>query len=181
MDVKIPCPCPGERHPEGDTVTLFDELDTHRSLIVSKGVKLIDNEDTETRGAEVLAVLSEGYVFQGIKSWTLVDERNKALEVNAPNIRERIWSNWSVASEIVEAADDLYSKAILLPLLRKASSSSQPSPTPEPTSVKRSGQERRPRQLRPSSTSSTQTDDTETTTSSLVGDFKPSLSSDTAA
>ena len=185
MDVTIPCPCPpkddGPRH-ESDTVTLRARLDFHQATSITNGVNFIDNDDEKSRAAEVLAVLTEGYVLHGIEKWTLRDVSNKPVELKKSNIRKFILDRPDVYPAVVEAADGLYNEAVLLPLVARASNSSQPSRTDEPTSPKQDGEQpKRPRPLKRSSTSTTQTVDTGTTSSSLVGVSSFSPSSESAA
>ena len=185
MEVTIPCPCPekdGEPRHESDIVYLRDVLDFHRATTITKAVAFIDTDDEGTRAAEVLATLSEFYVLMGVERWTLRDASNKPLEVSKANIRKFILDRPRVASKVVEAADELYSEAILLPLVERASSSSQPSQTEPPTSAKPRGEQpKRPRPLKPSSTSTIPTDGTGTTSGSLVGDSSFSQNSESAA
>ena len=185
MDVTIPCPCPekdGAPRHESDTVTLRDTLDFHRSTSIIKATAFIESDDPDSRAAEVLAVLSEGYVLHGVERWTLRDAQNKPLEVSKANIRKVLLNRPDIYPDVVEAADNLYSEAILLPLASRASSSSPPSQTDTPTSPTRGGgQPKRPRQSKRSLTSITQTDGIETTSSSLVIASNSSQSSESAA
>ena len=185
MDVTIPCPCPpkddGPRH-DSDTITLRDVLDFHRATSITNGTQFIDNDDPQSRAAEVLAALSEGYVLHGIERWTLRDVSNKPIEVTKANIRKYILNRPDIYPPVVEAADGLYHEAVLLPLVARASNSSPSSPTDEPTSPKPDGeQQKRPKQSKRSSISTIPTGGTETASSSLVGDSSFSQSSESAA
>lgn len=187
MDVRIDCICPpkeeGPRHPDGDTVTLKDKLTFHEATTITKSVTFLDSDDEDSRAAEILATLSEFYIIVGVSAWTLRDEKNKPVPVNRPTVRamllERLDDN---TAAVVEAAEILYREVILLPLLRRGSRSSQPTPTSEPTSAKQDGEP--PKRRRPSKRSSISTIPTvgtETTSSSLDGDSNFSQSSTTAA
>jgi hypothetical protein len=189
MDVTIKCICPergGElRHPDGDTVTLRDKLDFHSATTIRKALTLVENDDPRTRPAEILAVLSEFYVLYGVTSWTLVDDKGKPLPVSHAAIRELLFESPDIDT-IIDAADDLYNAAILLPLLVRASTSSPPKPTPKPdeassTSAPKDSTPKRPKPSKLSSTSTTQTVVTEATSLSLVGVSNGSLSSESAA
>lgn len=190
MEVQIPCPCPEKdgvpRH-ESDTVWLFDKLDFHRATTITKAVAFIDNDDPGSRPAEVLATLSEHYVLQGVERWTLRDAANKPVEVTKGAIRRNILDRPDIAALVVEAADGLYSEAVLLPLVDRASRSSPPSPTDGSTSHDRptprpaGSSPRRPRPSKRSSISTIPTDDTETTSSQLDGVSSFSPSSESAA
>ena len=185
--VAIACPCPpladgGRRH-ESDEVTLRERLGFVEASAVRNGISLrraeMDVEDLET--AEILAVLTEGYILYGVSSWTLQDEAGKPLPVNRATIREHLLSNWEVASVLADAADEVYGPAVMLPLLVRASTSSRPSPTEESTSASRpSGMPAR-KPSKPSSISTIPTADTATITSSPDGDSRSSPSSSSAA
>lgn len=185
MDVTIPCPCPtgdGTPRHESDTVTLRDTLDFHQATTITKAVQFIDNDDPGSRAAEVLATLSEFYVLVGVERWTLRDVSNKPVPVNKGEIRKAILDRPEIASLVADVADDLYSEAILLPLARKAASSSSPSPTETPTSpTPHGGRPRHPKPSKRSSITTIPTDATEATSSSLDGVSSSSLKSESAA
>jgi len=186
MDVHIACVCPPKgddlRHPDGDTVTLRDVLDFHRATTITKAISLVDNDDESSRAAEILATLSEFYVLMGVERWTLRDVSNKPIPVGNSEVRTYLLNRPEVAAIVVEAADDLYNKAILLPLLARASTSSPPSQTTEPTSAKPDGEPpKRPRPSKRSSISTIPTVATATTSSSLDGVSSSSLNSESAA
>ena len=184
MDVTIPCPCPpkddGPRH-ESDTVTLRARLDFHQATSITNGVNFIDNDDEKSRAAEVLAVLTEGYVLHGIEKWTLRDVSNKPVELKKSNIRRFILDRPDIYPAVVEAADGLYNEAVLLPLVARASSSTPTSPTTASTSPKRGGGPRRPGPSKRSSITTIQTGGTEMTSSSLAVDSSSSQTSESAA
>jgi hypothetical protein len=184
MDVTIPCPCPpnadGTPRHASDTVSLKDRLTFREAMTITKAVALIDEDDEPSRAATILATLSEFYILIGIASWTV--RGTKPIELTKSAIRQYVLERPDIAAVVSEAADELYSEAILLPLLARASNSLRPSPTNEPTSAKQAGeQQRRPRPSKRSSTSTTPTGATETTSLSLVGVSSSSQSSESAA
>jgi hypothetical protein len=185
MRVEIDCICPpreGEsRHPAGDVVSLRVTLDFRSVTAIRHGISLRENDGSDLYPAEVLAVLTEGYVLYGIESWTLTDEKGKPLELSRAAIREQILARVDVAATVGDAADDLYGKAVLLPLLVRASKSSPPTQTAPSTSVPRPSRARRPKPSRRSSTTTTPTDGTATTTGPLAGVSSFSRSSESAA
>ena len=184
MEVTIPCPCPekgGEPRHESDTVWLHDQLDFHQSMTITKSVQFIDEDDPDSRGAEVLAKLSEFYILVGIERWTLRDASNKPIEVTKGAIRKYILSRPDIASKVEPVADNLYREVILLPLLEAASISSQPSPTDDSTSPTPHGPTPQPKRSKRSSISTIPTDAIGTASSSLAGDFKSSPSTESAA
>ena len=168
MDVPIPCLCPGTPH-EGDTVTLRDTLDFHAVTAIRHAVSFLEAEDTTAYTAEVLATLTEGYVFHGIASWTLVGDDGKPLPASRANIRERLLPDVLAASAVGDAADELYGEKVLLPLLVRASTSSATTPTETSTSPRTDSPKRPRTPSSPSSTTSTRTAATATTGTSPVG------------
>jgi hypothetical protein len=182
MDVQIRCICPIEDKHDHDTITLRDKLDFVTATAIRKGLAFIESDDDEGgRAAELLARLTEGYLLFGIIGWTVVDEKGKRLPVSHAAIRERLLSDFAAAEDVADAADSLYSEAILLPLLARASKSSPPTPTKDSTYPLTAFPKKPRKPSRRSSTTSTPTDATETTSSSLVGVSSGSLSSESAA
>jgi hypothetical protein len=183
MDIAIDCICParadGEpRHADGDRVTLRETLDFRSVTAIRHGISLLEADGSEAmHAAEVLAVLTEGYVIYGIESWTLADEKGKPVPVSRAAIREHILSRVDVASVVGDAADELYGEKVLLPLLVRASKSSPTTPTEPSTSVRTDSPERRPRPSKRSSTTTSPTDGTGTITSLRDGGSNSSRSS----
>jgi len=158
VNVTIKCPCPatsdGTPRHESDTVTLKDSLTFRERLALRQTIKWAKETDEDSTEGELLAALTEGYVLGCIVSWTLVDEKGKALPPSRANIRDFLEAHDEQAMAVADAADDLYSTVVLLPLLVQASTSSPPSPTERSTSPKSNGQ-RHPKPSRQSSTSTT--------------------------
>lgn len=181
MDVEIRCTCPptadGEPRHETDTVTLRDKLDPTRALTVRKAVGFIDNDDRESRGAEVLATLSLHYLMVGVERWSLADDSGP-IPVTQKAIRERLFESPEL-DVLVEAADALYNEAVLLPLVARAARSSPPMPTAASTSATTSGSTKRPTPSPRSSTSTSLTVVTAATTTSRGGVSNSSPSSAT--
>jgi hypothetical protein len=186
MDVQINCPCPakpdgGARHPDGDVVTLKETLDFRSVTAIRTNISLL--EDGSNLG-DIMATLTEGYLTYGIASWTLADEHGKPLPLSRLNIADRLLSDIAIASVVGDVADDVFGEKVLLPLLNRAGTSSQPSPTaptsaPSPASTASS--DRPPRQSKRSSISTIPTDDTATTSTSRDGDSSSSQNSASAA
>jgi hypothetical protein len=190
MDATIRCVCPpradGQPRHDTDTITFRDRLDFRAGAAINWQIFLEKQDDPHMSAGETLAVLSELYLVHGVESWTLVDAKNKPIEPTHSAIRTFMSEHYFEAMEVKETADAAYSQQVLLPLLQGASTSSQPSPTPEPTSPspessastsKRASRKRSSR----SSTSTTQTDDTGTITSLHGGDSRSARNSATAA
>lgn len=181
MDVRINCPCPpkadgGTRH-DADTVTLRDRLDFHGAISTRNQIAMLYLEDAAASAGEVLAVLSESYILFGVESWTLVDEKGKAIIVTRPAIREHLLGAPESIGELIEAADELYAPQVMLPLLAAAQKSSPPSPIKRSTSAKKASGTPHPTPLKRSSTTTTPTGDTGTTSASPDGGSSSSLRS----
>ena len=179
---KIDCICPplaGEtRHPDGDTVTLRPKLDFVTAATIQHTISVVRLEDRQVDIEEILGRLTQAYVKYGVESWTIVDADGKPVPVNPGTVEDVLFADITASMMVGDEADELYSGAILLPLLKRASMSSPDTLTPDETSPPTSsqGNPEPPTPLRPSSTGTTQTDDTETTSSSPDGVSSSSLS-----
>lgn len=166
--VVIECICPPKadgspRHPAGDSVTLRERLDFRAALTARNTMVLVKTEDPDAGTAEILAALTETYLLVGIEAWTIVDAKGKPVEVTKAAIRERLLSHPDIAMVVGNAADELYSASVILPLVALAQTSSPPTPTDGSTSVPRPSSARRPRPSKPSSITPFPMDATATT------------------
>lgn len=168
----IPCVCPpkadGTPRHDSDEVTLHERLSFRTALAVRNVIRLReDDEGTE----EILAALTEQYLIHGIASWTLQDARGKPVEVNRASIATFLEEHPLEAFVVGDEADDLYSEAVVLPLLGRASTSSPPLPTNGSTSAQTASPTKPRKPSRPSSTSTSRMDATGTTPSPLAGGY----------
>lgn len=138
MDVPISCICPGSPHPDGDTVTLRDELDFRTAARVRNSIVLLDDAQREDVGL-VLAVLQEAYLLYGIASWTLQDADGSPLDVTPANVTGSLLVHVAQASIVADAADDLYAEVVIAPLARRGAMLSQATLTAQPTSAQTTG------------------------------------------
>jgi hypothetical protein len=171
VTVRCLCPLTGAevRHPAGDTITLKERLDFHTALTMRKSIVMLRAANDEVTNEEILATLDESYLRYGIESWTLVDRKGAPIPVKASTIEEYLLADIDAAMDVAEEASEKYSAVVLLPLLKGASSSSQPTPTDDSTSVTNGSS---PEPLKPSKRSSTTTSrtaNTEPTSAVLVG------------
>lgn len=182
--MKIDCICPPKggapRHPDGDTVELRPRLDFRSANTILKAVQLMQTGDEDVETAEVLALLTEHYLIYGIESWSLEDDKDKPVPVSKTTIRDLLLPS-QAAMVVGDAADDLYSEQVMLPLVARAARLLQPSPTDDSTSAPTDSAPPRPKPSKPSSISTIPTAATATTTSSLDGDSSSSQSSTSAA
>ena len=175
---QIDCICPpkadGEpRHPSGDTVTLRERLG-FRGLSTARNVVLQERSERGANAPGIAAGVTEAYLVYGIASWTLVDDKGKAVEPTRDAILDLLDAHPDIAIAIGDEADALYSPALyesLEPLLAAESISSQPTPTDGPTSPQTSTSvPKRRKHSKRSSTSITRTDGIVTISPSLDGD-----------
>jgi hypothetical protein len=174
VNVEIPCVCPslstGAPRHQVDTVTLHDKLGFRAALTVRNTIIVIKNQDAVASIAEILAALTEVYLLEGIESWSIVDQRNKPVEVNRETVRAFLDDHPEEAMTVGNAADDIYQEQVLGPLVRQASKRSRPTPTESSTSVTTGSGPKRPKRSKPSSISTTPMDDTATTYAWRAGD-----------
>jgi hypothetical protein len=156
VNVTIPCPCPpkadGTARHEQDTVTLADTLDFRTRVTLRQSIRLAGGEEA-TEG-EMLAALTEAYLLHCITGWTVVDAKGKALSASRANIREVLMGESDIGLVVADAADELYSSRVLIPLLVGVSTSSPGSPTVPSISPKSNGPTP-PKPSKPSSTTTT--------------------------
>lgn len=184
MNVLIDCPCPpkaGEPRHDQDTVTLREHLDFRSGVTMRKAIALLYAEDPGATGADVLAVLTEHYLLEGIEAWTLVDDKGERIEPSKPAIRTFLADHPDLAMTVGDQADDLYAEQVLLPLVKRAQMSSPDSPTDGSTSARNGSSEKAPKLSKRSSTTTTPTDATASLTSLPAGDSSSSQSSASAA
>ena len=190
MDVPIRCVCPpkadGSPRHEGDTITLRDTLGFVATQTARNAIHLA-RSDAKEQGVDLdaayaLAVLTQQYLVLGIESWTLVDEKGKAVPVNRGSIAVFLEDPEAddVVSLVSDEADGLYAKKVMLPLLKTASPSSPATPTASTSPTPGNGKAPA-KPSRPSSISTIPTADTARTSKSLDGDSSSSRSSASVA
>lgn len=184
------CLCPptaaGEaRHPDGDSITLFERLPFRRVATIQHTITSLrmNAGDGDVEVEEILAALTEGYLKWGIEAWTLVNENGEPMAITAATVERYLLVDLEAASVVGDIADERFSGVVLFPLLKRASSSSPATPTPGSTSAPTGSPESpaEPTPLRPSSTTPIPTDDTGTTSSSPDGDSSSSPRSESVA
>ena len=175
----IECVCPPKadgnpRHPDGDEINLRDKLPFQSALAARNTVILMRQEDEDTEPStpgEILAALTQVYLFHGIKSWTLTDAKGRPIEPNRHTIRAFIEANPDAAMAVGDEADGLYSEAVITPLVVRASKSLPPTPIDASTSVT-NGPSPAPRKpSKRSSTTTTPTEGTATISALPVGGY----------
>jgi len=170
------CICPPKsngdpRHPNGDTVTLRDHLPFRAGLAARNTVILLKQEDSEATTADILASLTEVYLLEGIESWTLYDDKGKQVPVSRSTIRAFMADHVDEAMTVGEEADGLYSASVIDPLVKRAATFSQPTPTTDSTSPTNGSSPTPLKRPRPSSTSTSRTGGTERMSASPGGGY----------
>ena len=169
----IECVCPpkadGTPRHVTDEVTLREKLDFRGALVARNEVAVLKSEDSDAGVAEILAVLTETYLLQGIESWTLTDEKGKPLAVTKASVRALMAEHPDAAMTIGDEADGLYTQAVIAPLLARASTSSPPTPITGSTSATTGSSPTPPKRPKRSSTFTTQTDGIERMSASPAG------------
>ena len=129
-----PCRCIGRAdaspvHPDGDEVYLAPEA--------SMTCGLRANGAITAAGGDVSILeptMARIFIDEGIVGWTFVDEDGDPIPVTPGSIDRLL--PWGRGGAIVsERANDLYSGAILDPLVRRLSATRRPGPTGDSTSV----------------------------------------------
>lgn len=170
--IQIPCVCPpkGEqpRH-ETDEVVLRERLDFRAAVTARNTIAWAYNENEDLSIPEILARLTEMYLIVGIESWTLEDVKGKPLPVSREHVTSFMDLYPDEAMVVGDAADALYSEAVMRPLLRAASTSSSDTPTAVETSPTNGSPSEIPTPSKRSSTTTSRTDGIETTSQLLAG------------
>lgn len=132
------CQCPGQPHAQ-DEAYLLPRL-TFEGGAAAEAVlaAAIGRGDTEA----VARPLVRAYLEHQVTGWNLTGEAGAPL----PYSSALLLSDWEVARVVGDAADDLYSEALLAPLLAAASKSSPGGPTGPSTSPRtpRASRRRKP-------------------------------------
>ena len=176
----IACHCPvnrdgSVRHPDGDTVTVRPTLDFQGAVTVRNLIALMSGE-VGVNDADILAALSETYLYHGVESWTFVDDKGNDVPVTRESIHDLLLAHPLDAMLVSDEADALYQPAVVLPLVERALGSLRNTLTDGSTSATTPSSEPPLTPSSPSSTSTTQTDDTERTSRPLVGVYSSSPS-----
>ena len=142
------CRCVGTPHPDGDVVWLSPHLSLRGGFVAERTMIALSGLKDRT---ELEAGLVEVYVRYGIADWNLVDPDGDPIPVTEDTIRSEILSDFGRARPIADAADELYTSAILDPLVARLSKSSRAGQTSGSTSPNRPFSPKRPKRSKPSS------------------------------
>ena len=123
----LACLCPGQVHPDGDTVWLRKELPPEGGFAALAALREADGGDLEER-------LGRAYAKHGIVDWTFVEEDGSPVPCT-PELIAAL--SWDVIYPIAQKGDELYSEGILRPLVARVSKSSRNGRTAPSTSRSR--------------------------------------------
>jgi hypothetical protein len=153
--IEIACICPGKPH-ESDTVTLKDPLDFRTATVIRKSIEWMKSNDPSATVPELLAMLTEAYLLHCIEAWSVVDEKGKPVLPTKEAITELLLPT-EAAMAVADAADELYTERVILPLVARASTSSASSSIDGSISATNGTGTTPPKPSKPSSISTTQT------------------------
>lgn len=165
VNVEVECPCPGTPH-EHDTVGLRPKLSLRAGVMLQSFLRrnLAPQEgEPAPDQAEVIGLLTEGFVSHGVASWSFVDAKGKPVPVNEKTIAEILLSDFALATPVADQADELYGGPVIDPLLVQVSTSSPDSQTDPSTSANGANGSKPKKRSKRSSTSTSPMADTATT------------------
>lgn len=122
------CQCPGQPHAQ-DEVYLLPRLSWEGGSAAEAVIAAaLGRGDAEA----VARPLVRAYLEHQVAGWNLAGPDGAPLPYDV----ELLLSDWSIARAVGEAADELYSEALLAPLVASASKSSPAGPTGASTSAR---------------------------------------------
>jgi hypothetical protein len=120
------CLCPGAPHTT-DTVSLAARPSLRLGLAANAAIGAADGS------IQLQEMLGAVFVRYGVIDWNVVDEKGKPVPVTPDAVEARLtWDRGGL--EVANAASDLYTEAIIAPLVKGLSSSQEPGPTEPSTS-----------------------------------------------
>lgn len=157
--VSVACPCPGTPHADGDTVYLLPKMGLQGGITAEHQILSFGGDQSALVGA-----LTETFVRFGVVAWTFVDADGKPVPCTDEKRQELLLTDYALARDIGDKADELYSAAVIDPLaLRLSTGSRQPSKGGS-TPLKKRSASRRQKPPKHSSTTTSPTAATTTTT-----------------
>ncbi len=154
--VSVPC----EQHDEGDTVYLKPKLGLAAGVEVQAAI--LDMGKGVSANV-VQGTIAELYVRHGVTDWTLHDEAGNRLVLTPATVQARLLDDFSMAKPIADAADELYGRAVVVPLAMKVAESSRAMRAERSTSAAKGSPDSPPKRSKRSSTTTSPTAATVTT------------------
>lgn len=131
------CRCPGTPHPE-DLVYLTPRL-TLEGGIAATNIIAGSGGDA----SRVVPALMAAWVRYGVVGWSFVDEGGDPIPVTPATIDEQLGGFSEASIAVAEAADGLYSEALMRPLALRSDRPSQPGQIAPSTSASPSSPRKR--------------------------------------
>ena len=121
------CHCVGTPHPDGDIVYLAPKASLRLGLAANAAIGQAKDV------IQLQELLGIAFVRYGVTGWNVVDEHGKPVDVNNETVEARL--TWDAGGRVVaDRAADLYTDAIISPLVPPPPSSPPPGPTASSTS-----------------------------------------------
>lgn len=114
------CACPGQPHPDGDTVTFKPKLSFDENVAAFAAIFSPPNPGAVAKAWSV-------YLHAGPVAWNLLDDEGRAIPLTAEALDGLDFADQYA---IANAADDIYGETVVSPFSRAMATSSATSPTP---------------------------------------------------
>ncbi len=160
MSEPVPVSVPCEEHPDGDTVYLRPTLGLAAGVEVQAAILDMGKGITPN---QVQGIIAELYVRHGVTDWTLHDDAGNRLALTPTTLQARLLDDFSMAKPLADRADELYGKAVVVPLAMRVAESSRAMRAARSTSAPKGSPASPRKRSKRSSTSTTQTAATATT------------------
>ena len=145
------------------TVSLRSKLGLAAGIELQQRFRAFMTQEPRPAFAEIVGLLTEGYLLVGVAEWTLTDEMGP-IPVTRDNIAKYLLSDFELAQPVADKADDLYYGPVLSPLVNSLSTSLRGMSNKGSTRATNGSSPKPRRRSRRSSTTTTRTAGTETTT-----------------
>ena len=122
MTDTVPVTVPCEQHPEGDTVYLKPTLGLAGGVEVQAAILDLGKGVTAN---QVQGIIAELYVRHGVADWTLHDDAGNPVALTPQTLQARLLDDFSMAKPLADRADELYGKAVVVPLAMRVAESSR--------------------------------------------------------
>lgn len=120
MSEPVPVSVPCDEHPDGDTVYLRPTLGLAGGVEVQAAI--LDMRQGVTAN-QVQGIIAELYVRHGVTGWTLHEADGSPTPLTPDTIQSRLLDDFSMAKPLADRADELYGKAVVVPLAMRVAGS----------------------------------------------------------
>lgn len=130
------CACPDTPHEEGDFVYLLPILGIEGGMAAELDLQAVQTFPPDRRGQALFARWFGTFLRYGAVGWNLTEKDDKGRTVPRPFDVDVLTSSYADWRDVAERANDLYSEAVMRPLLERAEAReaketppTEPSPT----------------------------------------------------